>query len=299
MTADAAADRRPAGPAAGETYEPGAGQAAPGPVWIDTDLALGARRGDVDDGFALSAVLCSSAPLLGISTVSGNAPTDVAYRCAGELLAAAGRKVPLLLGAGRAGQDTVAAEAIAALPAGSSLLALGPLSNLAAALRRDPSLSERVTVYLVGGNLSSWGRFPPLWPHEFNLAIDPAAAQAVFAAPLRRRVHPLDSCGRLLVAAPDLLRIAWASPLGAFLVKHSLRWWLLSPLRLRALRFPLWDLAPALDYLGLLPAKTTSQRVRLHGRGLLRPDPSAPPTAFIHSLHRRPALQNFVGLLRG
>lgn len=270
------------------------------PVWVDTDLALGAQRGDVDDGFALSAILCSpAARLLGISTVSGNAPADVAHACTGELLAAVGQRHPLLLGARRPGEDTVAAEAIAALPAGTAVLALGPLSNIAAALARDPSLAARITVYLVGGNLSSRGRFPPVWPHEFNLAIDPAAAAAVFAAPLRRRVHPLDACGRLLVSTRDLHAIAGASPLGAYLVQNSLRWWLLSPLRLRALRFPLWDLAPALDFLDLLPAETTTHHVRLHGRGLLRPDPTAPATDFIHSLDRPTALQNFLALLRG
>lgn len=272
---------------------------SPRPVWVDTDLALGARRGDVDDGFALSAVLCSPrARLLGISTVSGNAPADVAYACTADLLAAVGARYPLLQGASRAGQDTEAAEAISALPAGTAVLALGPLTNIAAALARDPRLAERITVYLVGGNLTSRGRFPPVWPHEFNLAIDPAAAQAVFAAPLPRRVHPLDACGKLLVSARDLLDIAATSALGAFLVQNSLRWWLMSPLRLRALRFPLWDLAPALDFLGLLPATTTTHHVRLHGRGLLRPDPTAPQTQFIHSLNRPAALQNFRALLR-
>ena len=81
-------------------------------------------------------------------------------------------------------------------------------------------------------------------------------------------MHPLPGCGRLLVSAVDLASIATASPLGAYLVRHSLRWLALSPFRLRALRFPLWDLAPALDFLGLLPARVDTQCVRLQGRGL-------------------------------
>ncbi len=276
----------------------GAPSTAQRPVWIDTDLALGAWRGDVDDGYALAAILAApDVQLLGISTVSGNAPTDVAYRCATALLQAAGQSHRLIQGASRPGQDSAAAEAIAALPAGAAVLALGPLSNIAAALRRDPRLAERITVYLVGGNLQSWGRFPPVWPHEFNLAIDAPAAAAVFSAPLHRRVHPLPGCGRLLISPVELAGIAAASPLGAYLVRHSLRWLALSPFRLRALRFPLWDLAPALDFLGLLPARVDTQRVRLQGRGLLRVDPTAPPTEFVYPQDIAAALTHFRQLL--
>ncbi|HNN91937.1 MAG TPA: nucleoside hydrolase [Pseudomonadota bacterium] len=277
---------------------PGALSSGPRTVWVDTDLALGAWRGDVDDGYALAAILAApDVQLLGISTVSGNAPSDVAYRCGRALLQATGRSHPLIQGASRPGQDSAAAEAIAALPEGSAVLALGPLSNIAAALRRDPRLAERITVYLVGGNLQSWGRFPPVWPHEFNLAIDAPAAAAVFSAPLRRRVHPLPGCGRLLVSPIELARIAAASPLGAYLVRHSLRWLSLSPFRLRALRFPLWDLAPALDFLGLLPARVDTQRVRLQGRGLLRLDASASPSEFVYPQDIPTALSHFRQLL--
>src|SRR5437667_461578 len=61
-------------------------------VWVDTDVALGARWGDVDDGFALAALLrCPSVEILGISTVFGNTTPEVAARCAREILSAACR----------------------------------------------------------------------------------------------------------------------------------------------------------------------------------------------------------------
>ena len=269
------------------------------PLWIDTDLALGAGRGDVDDGYAVAAVLCAARDrLLGISTVSGNAAADVAAHFTRELLSAAGIQKDVVQGAARAGQDTPAAAAIASLPAGTQVLALGPLSNVAAALRRDPGLAQRITVHTVGGNLQSWGRFPPLWPHEFNLAIDPQAAAEGFASPLRRCIHPLDACGQLVVSGRDLWRIADASPLAAFLVAHSLRWWLLSPLRLRALRFPLWDLAPALHVLDLLPAQIEIHHMSLRGRGLLVRDDNARPSEFVRHIDRTAALRNFDSLLR-
>src|SRR5437868_6654009 len=177
-------------------------------VWIDTDLALGSGRGDVDDGWAIAAIARGPAQLLGLSTVSGNATASTAARCARDLLAACGglSMLPVIEGASRAGEVTAAAEAIAALPDGSHVLTIGPLTNVAAALARDPSLASRVTVHFVGGNLTSRGRWPRWWPREFNLWLDPEAASSVFRAPLRRRLHPLDECCRLTVSARDLLR---------------------------------------------------------------------------------------------
>jgi inosine-uridine nucleoside N-ribohydrolase len=235
-------------------------------VWVDTDVALGASRGDVDDGFALAALLrCPSVEIVGISTVFGNTTPEIAARCARELT---GREV--IVGAARAGQLTAAAEAIAALPPGTTLLALGPLTNL----RRAP---PHVEVRLVGGNLESWGVWPPLWPFEFNLAKDAEAAQALFASDIRRRIYPLDACRHLTCDYAALRRLSRSpDPLARHLAHHSWRWLAYAPIRYRALKFPLWDLVPALDLCGLLDARFDLRRLRLEGRGLLVPDASAP-----------------------
>src|SRR6516165_6077847 len=99
-------------------------------VWVDTDVALGAPRGDVDDGFALAALLAAhrrgQVDLLGISTVFGNATAALSGKCARELVNRAGAGVTVLSGAEEAGRETAAAEAIAVLPAGVELLCLGP-----------------------------------------------------------------------------------------------------------------------------------------------------------------------------
>ncbi len=109
----------------------------PRAIWVDTDIALGARSGDVDDAFALAAVVRSPAlRLVGVSSVFGNTSSATAARCAERLLAVAGSNVPVVEGAARAGGSSAAAEAIARLPAGTWLLALGPLTNVAAALAR-------------------------------------------------------------------------------------------------------------------------------------------------------------------
>ena len=153
-------------------------------------------------------------------------------------------------------------------------------------------------VSLVGGNLSSWGRWPPLWPFEFNLAQDAAAARALFASTTARAVYPLDVCRALTVGVAELRRIARASPLGAYLVRHSWRWLAYAPLRYRALRFPLWDLVPALDVLGLLPATHGTRRLLCVKRGLLIDDAQATPADVLTALDRAPALAALERLLR-
>lgn len=236
-------------------------------------------------------MLASGAPLLGISTVTGNTSAAVAADCACRLVAAVGRRVDVVAG----GED--AARQIAALPGGTTLLALGPLTNVAAALARDPSLAARIRVALVGGNLSSRGRWPPLWPFEFNLSMDAAAARAVFASPVARDVYPLDVCRQLTVGVAELRRIGGESLVGAWLAAGSWRWLARAPLRYRRLRFPVWDLVPALDALGLLPSTHAERRLVCVGRGRLVDSAAAVPARVLTSLEARPALAAFRRLL--
>lgn len=274
------------------------------PLWIDTDLALGAPSGDVDDGWALAALLCGTraapARILGVSSVFGNTRSEHAYRCARELVVASGRAdVPVVSGAAHEGEMTAAAEAIAALPDGAHVLALGPLTNVAAALARDATLADRITVSIVGGNPSSFGRWPPLWPFEFNLAKDARAAHAVFGSTLRKRLFTLDVACDLTLGLRDLRRIGRASELGRRLSRASLRWLAYAPLRYRALRFPVWDAVPALDALGLLGGVERSRRYRLEGKGLLVLDEQAPESMCIERFDAVAALEALEGLVAG
>lgn len=65
------------------------------------------------------------------------------------------------------------------------LVCVGPLTNLAIALNVEPTIAERLkAVVLMGGAYTVPGNTTPA--AEFNILVDPEAAQQVFAAPFKR-----------------------------------------------------------------------------------------------------------------
>jgi pyrimidine-specific ribonucleoside hydrolase len=71
---------------------------------------------------------------------------------------------------------------------GLTILALGPLTNLALALRREPRLAQQVAgICLMGGSLDR-GNVTPF--AEFNILCDPEAAHVVFTSGI-----PIKMCG--------------------------------------------------------------------------------------------------------
>jgi inosine-uridine nucleoside N-ribohydrolase len=208
---------------------------------IDTDNAAGSPSGDVDDAFAIAALLLSGLPVAAIASVAGNtteAWADRNNRVLGELCGYSGR----YLRGVQAGDVPDRIERAGDLWRDGPVhfVALGPLTNLAALLPLRPVISE---VVLVGGNRTSKGCFPPWWPHEFNLTKDPTATRAVFASDLPLTVVPLDIARRLRIG-PRELKTLPGEP-GEFLHRHSARWRRRSLLIRGSRRFPVFDLAAA------------------------------------------------------
>ncbi|MCY4112137.1 MAG: nucleoside hydrolase [Chloroflexi bacterium] len=90
-------------------------------------------------------------------------------------------------------------EEVGASPEPLTVIALGPLTNVAAALKRDPAAMRRAAAIVVmGGSLHASGN---VTPHaEFNFYVDPEAADVVLASGVPVIVTPLDVTHQLAVS---------------------------------------------------------------------------------------------------
>ncbi|MFF5081461.1 nucleoside hydrolase [Actinoplanes sp. NPDC000266] len=174
----------------------------------------------IDDAIAIAFLLASpGVDLAGIGTVNGNTAAGQAARNTLGLLALAGRDdIPVAVGEGEIKRGAKAVHGGngvggVALPEGRRpdprtsaemlsdlsreyagelhLLATGPCTNLALALRRDPSLPSRIkTVTVMGGAVRVPGNVTPR--AEANIGDDPVSAGEVLQAAWPVTLVPLD-----------------------------------------------------------------------------------------------------------
>jgi inosine-uridine nucleoside N-ribohydrolase len=127
-------------------------------VWIDTDPAVTAGNGEVDDAFALVQALRSpELDVVGISAIYGNAPLDHSYAMTKEIVARCGRTdVPVYAGCESAA-DTGKNEAVEAIQTALTrnnllILALGPATTVSLVYDYDRGQAENLTgIIFVGG----------------------------------------------------------------------------------------------------------------------------------------------------
>jgi inosine-uridine nucleoside N-ribohydrolase len=92
-----------------------------------------------------------------------------------------------------------------------TVVALGPLTNLALALEADPVLMSRVgRVVAMGGAVEVPGNVTPT--AEFNMHVDPEAAARVFEAGLRLDLVPLDATRQARLTRPQLVHALGQAP---------------------------------------------------------------------------------------
>jgi Inosine-uridine nucleoside N-ribohydrolase len=203
-------------------------------IIIDTDPGQ-------DDAAAIMLALGSpELEVLGITAVAGNVPLALTERNARMVLEICGRyDIPVHAGAdrplsrplvtaeyvhGRTGLDgvdlfeprvplaaghgvdfiveTIRREA----PGTVTLCPLGPLTNIAAALRKAPDIATRVeAIVLMGGGYFEQGNVTPA--AEFNIYVDPEAAEIVFRSGAPITMMPLDVTHKVLTTAERSRRI--------------------------------------------------------------------------------------------
>ncbi len=79
-----------------------------------------------------------------------------------------------------------------------TIVALGPLTNIARAFVHDPELPRAIgRIVITGGTVSGPGNITPA--AEFNFYCDPQSARAVFRSPSTKIVVPLDVTNRIVL----------------------------------------------------------------------------------------------------
>ena len=216
---------------------------------IDTDPG-------VDDAIAILMALAAPAvEVTGVTVVGGNVPHARGLRNALALLDFVGRSdLPVHRGSSRplAGRFASArhfhgssgltrrlpepvtqpareravdflARQLSQHPGEMTLVAIGPLTNLARLERRHPgSLSRGASLVIMGGAVDTPGN---ITPHaEFNFHCDPLAAHEVMNAGVPMTLVDLAACRQAFVTREAAFRLNATSPLGRLALEIIQNW---------------------------------------------------------------------------
>jgi len=97
-------------------------------------------------------------------------------------------------------------EKILASPGEITIVAIGPLTNVAMAIRKEPRFAKAVKeLIIMGGAIRHEGNTTAL--AEFNTYVDPHAAHIVFHAGIPTILVPLDVTYQCVLTAPDVARL--------------------------------------------------------------------------------------------
>ncbi len=198
-------------------------------IIFDTDIG-------VDDAFAL-AYAAKTQNILGITTVFGNVAVGQAVKNAKLFSREIGLNVPIFRGCSRpmglAQVSSAAAvhggdglgdalanpfdeqadnavsfiiDTVKGLPGEVTLVAIGPLTNIATAINLAPEIIPLVKeVVIMGGAFGTHGHAGNVTPHsEFNIWKDPHAADQVLSSALPVVLLPLDVTHEVPITGEDI-----------------------------------------------------------------------------------------------
>ncbi|MCR4415401.1 MAG: nucleoside hydrolase [Thermoguttaceae bacterium] len=113
--------------------------------------------------------------------------------------------------------EKIICDEVRAAPEEVTLVALGPLTNIARAFQRDPELPSLVhRIVIMGGTVSGSGNITPA--AEFNIFCDPVSARAVFRSRSTKTLVPLDVTNRVILTFDFLSQLpAESTRVGKFL----------------------------------------------------------------------------------
>ncbi len=106
-----------------------------------------------------------------------------------------------------------------------TLICVGPLPNIAEALRREPRIAQKARFIGMHGSVRlGYGRNPKP-SAEWNVRADPASCRAALSAPWDITITPLDTCGLIQFKGENYARIrACPDPIVQTLLKNYRVW---------------------------------------------------------------------------
>ena len=222
-------------------------------IILDTDMAMGVPGSDIDDGFALALALAEpSIAVELVTTVNGNADVESGSYLSGELLDRLGfSDIPVVQGAaapllfpdrrrgapqeireqfshrvprsGYAAQELAAR--VAAEPGEITVVAIGPLTNVAAAINIDPDFARNVKEIVIMGGVYREHTNRESMPGEFNFWVDPEAADAVLRSGAAIRLVGLDVTLKVQLTREHAEELRSSnSRFGSFAGEYTLGW---------------------------------------------------------------------------
>lgn len=215
--------------------EASAAERSPETVWLDVDPAIGLPESEVDDGVMLIQAFHSpEVRIAGVSVVFGNTSLENGVPIAREVVRRFGPEgLEVYAGAAGAeqlGEETEAVRAMArALERESlTLLAVGPVTNVATLVELHPELHDRIeSIVMVaarrpGQQFRSGGTPVPF--RDFNFELDAAAMQRLLDSEIELIFAPWEVSSHVWLRAEDLDWLASQSEAGAWLSEACRSW---------------------------------------------------------------------------
>lgn len=238
---------------------------------IDCDPGNGIAGANIDDGLALAlAIAAPQISLELISTVSGNTPSEIGYSVAKSLLQRLGENIPVLRGASQGLLEPMKvwrqkldhsvdqnglrdlwkgivppkqfpivtssaangmSELVCQNPGEITLVAIGPLTNVANAMQLCPEFAKSVAEIVIMGGVFD----VPGYQKDTNFGIDPEAAHIVLTSGANITLVPMDVTTQTQMLHSDLDYLSTVNnPLCEFLVE-TIRPWMNYSMKTRGL----------------------------------------------------------------
>jgi purine nucleosidase len=219
-------------------------------VYVDTDIGLGTPGSEIDDAAALIMLMTSTElDLLGAGSIFGNVPcVDALINLCrlhsffkkqdslegrgadkpliekmewfSEWLSSYGETFPFEVSENLPTSTHLMIDLVKEHPHQVTILAIGPMTNLALAVRLEPDFIPLVKeVLAMGGSFGSKQEIP-----EFNMHCDPEAADIVFNAGWNLRLIGINITGQVKYTRKEFMSLKGTHPATSLLQKMAPEW---------------------------------------------------------------------------